>query len=117
MKVKIGNDILNIYDFGKSLMKDKFSDNVFLPSEMKNKNTEHLAGIFAAKEAVMKALGLKAGSWLKIEVVNERSGKPIVKLSKDIVKDKILDYDLSISHDRKYAIATFVVVLNDSKKN
>ena len=115
MKVRIGNDILDIKKFNKSSKQSKFLENVFSPSELKNPNTEHLAGLFAAKEAIMKALDLKPGSWLKIEISNTRSGKPIVKFSNEI-KNKIFNYDLSISHNGKYALATFVVLLNDSRK-
>lgn len=116
MKVKIGNDIVDIKKFEASLKKPKFMENVFLPSETKNSNVEHLAGIFTAKESVIKALGCKPGLWLKIEISNDPSGKPIAKLSKDLTKNKVLDYDMSISHDGQYAIASFVVLINDSKK-
>lgn len=116
MKIKVGNDILSINRFKDSFKKSKFIENVFLLSELKNPDVEHLAGVFAAKEAIIKALNLKPGSWLNIEISAKKSGKPIVKFSSGIVKEKFLNYDLSISHDGKYAIATFVVLLNDSRQ-
>ena len=42
-----------------------------------------LAGRFAAKEAVMKALGVGLGqgiSWQDIEILNESTGRPVVYL-------------------------------------
>lgn len=109
MKIKVGTDLINITRFKNAL--NKIQDRVFLPSELKNLEIQHLAGIFAAKEAVIKALNLKPGVWHNIEISNKKSGKPVVKLSEDLIKNKIINYDLSISHDNKYSIATFVVLL------
>lgn len=74
---------------------------------------ENLAGIFAAKEAVIKALGkvlkLKAGDWKKIEIIKKRNGRPEVQLHE--FNDKILSRDVSISHDKEYAMAVVVFIL------
>lgn len=73
---------------------------------------ESYAGRFAAKEAVMKALGRGWGSkvrWLDIEVVRARSGKPEI-----VLHDKtgrlaeelgIRRWALSITHTRHYGLA------------
>lgn len=70
---------------------------------------ERLAGRFAAKEAISKALGTGFNenlSWQDIEIVNDSFGKPLVKLSKKaniyFNSPQIL---LSISHCKDYAIA------------
>ncbi|MBI2545432.1 MAG: 4'-phosphopantetheinyl transferase superfamily protein [Candidatus Aenigmarchaeota archaeon] len=105
MKVRIGNDIVDVKRFGKSIKSPKFVEHVFLKSELNNMDVDHLAGIFAAKEAVMKALDMKPGSWLNIEITKEKSGRPKAKFV-----DVVVDSDLSITHDGRYAMATFVVV-------
>src|SRR5450432_2715544 len=49
----------------------------------KKRRFEHLAGRFAAKEAVLKALGTgwRGGiAWTDVEIVNEASGRPGVHL-------------------------------------
>jgi len=73
-----------------------------------------LSGRFAAKEAVMKALGtgLSSGvSWKDIEILNDRKGKPEVlvygKTKKLLGKKKVL---ISISHTKEDAIAQAMVV-------
>jgi phosphopantetheine--protein transferase-like protein len=108
MKILTGIDLVDISDFKKSLKNggDNFLRRVFLPLEMKNMNIEHLAGIFAAKEAVTKALSLKPGEWLEIEIKNAPNGRPIVNLTK-----KLTSFDLSISHTEKVVIAVFVAIV------
>lgn len=111
MKINIGCDLVNITRFKSKILKnEKIMQTIFLPSELCNTQVSHLAGVFAAKEATMKALGLKPGDWLKIEVSNKKSGKPFTKFSTEINK-KIIDYDLSISHDGNYVFATAVVLI------
>ena len=60
MQVRVGADLVYMPRFRNVL--GKVQDKLFSPSEMKNSEVEHLAGLFAAKEAVIKALNLKAGS-------------------------------------------------------
>ncbi len=70
-----------------------------------------LAGRFAAKEAVMKTLGVGWGKvgFREIEVVNDQTGKPLVLLSGNaavLAKQMgICEILISISHDGKYALA------------
>lgn len=66
---------------------------------------EHLAGRFAAKESVVKAVGRKL-PWRGIEIVTEENGKPYVRL--DIENGSITDgtdIHVSIAHTEEYAIA------------
>ncbi len=110
-KVKIGTDIVFIPDFEEQLSTggEEFKKRVFHASELSPK-TESLAGIFAAKEAVMKAFGLPPGSWLQIKIKKSNSGKPEVGLPHYFQK-KCESWDLSISHSGEYAIAVFVAIL------
>jgi holo-[acyl-carrier protein] synthase len=68
-----------------------------------------LAGRFAAKEAVSKALGTgisRGLSWRSIEVLNDEAGKPHVTLHTGNPPCRV---SISISHDRHSAIAMAVV--------
>lgn len=73
------------------------------------------AGIFAAKEALLKALGtgFRQGKWVDIEVTHTDLGAPIFVLHgyyKEAVRDKAMQQPaLSISHDGDYAIAQVVM--------
>ena len=68
---------------------ERFLRRVFTEAELdycrgKKRRLEHLAGRFAAKEAVLKVLGTgwQGGiNWTDIEVTNEPSGQPRVRLS------------------------------------
>ncbi len=77
---------------------------------------EHLGGLFAAKEAVMKALGTGWAEGLgfrQIEVVRLASGAPTVRLHQNaadrfcaLAGEKI---HLSITHERSYAAAVAIL--------
>jgi holo-[acyl-carrier protein] synthase len=74
--------------------------------------TQHYAGRWAAKEAVLKALGTgwrRGISWRDIEVLNDRHGAPVVTLrggAEEVCrKAGIQQMHLSISHCRSHAIA------------
>ena len=52
----------------------------------------HIAGRFAAKEAISKALGTGFGKdlgWLDIEILNDEAGKPIVYMSEKFLQKHI----------------------------
>jgi len=80
---------------------------------------ESYAGRFAAKEAVMKALGRGWGSkvcWLDIEVVRARSGKPEIALHDKTAElaDQlgIRRWALSITHTKQHGLA-YVIAQDD----
>jgi holo-[acyl-carrier protein] synthase len=78
-----------------------------------------LAGRFAAKEAVLKALGTgwSAGvSWQDIQVLNDAGGKPVasVRGQTGVLAQQagVTHIHVSLSHDGDYAIAE-VILTND----
>lgn len=77
-----------------------------------------LAGRFAAKEAVSKALGTGIGiiRWKDIEILRGESGEPVLILhdkAKEIANEKKLtQWSISISHGREIAIA-FVIAMSE----
>ncbi|HEY4831731.1 MAG TPA: holo-ACP synthase, partial [Waddliaceae bacterium] len=74
--------------------------------------SRRFAGRFAAKEAVVKALGVGIGqelSWTDIEVMNDGRGKPHVIFSdhaKDLFDSPLIE--ISISHCKTYAMAVAI---------
>lgn len=113
MKVRVGSDILFLPKFQKSFQSypEKFKRDIFFESELKIQDIPHLAGIFSTKEAVIKALDLKAGSWKFIEISNSKTGKPLLKLSKEISQKNIESCDISISHHGDYVMAVAVFLI------
>lgn len=77
------------------------------------KSDESLAGFYAAKEAVSKALKTGIGnefSFLDVEIFKDKNNAPRLKFKSEIVKKfGIKDSDLSISHDAGFAIAAVIL--------
>ena len=85
--------------------------------------TQHFAGRWAAKEAVLKALGTgwrRGISWRDIEVRNDPGGKPIVAVrggARDIVEQQgIGELLISISHCRSHATAYALALAAEGKE-
>ncbi|MEZ5359934.1 MAG: holo-ACP synthase [Candidatus Zixiibacteriota bacterium] len=123
MTHSMGLDLVEIDRIRKSYSRhrDHFLERLFSDEEIaiiesrKAGMYNTMAGKFAAKEAVMKALDpfFKQGEiYLRdIEVLNSESGQPYIKLpdrlAKRIPGKKIL---ISISHERVFAAAVATVV-------
>ncbi|MDY6913858.1 MAG: holo-ACP synthase [Planctomycetota bacterium] len=99
---------------------ERFLERVFTPAELqyclgKRRELEHLAGRFAAKEAVLKVLGTgwrNGINWTDVEIRNEPSGKPTVRLAgrcREIADAmQLADVAVSISHISTHAIASAI---------
>lgn len=96
----IGVDLVYIPEFKQQLKlgQSAFLQKTFTKSELKNKNLEHLAGVWAAKEAIIKACSLDNTRLTDIKISHLRNGKLFGK-----IKDR--DIELSIAHHGDYAIA------------
>jgi holo-[acyl-carrier protein] synthase len=97
---------------------ERFLRRVYTPEEAAfcRGRVSELAARFAAKEAVMKALGtgIRGIGWREIEVLPDRRGKPLVYLygRAKARADKIglRAIDVSLTHERDFAIASVVGV-------
>ena len=75
-----------------------------------------LSGLFAAKEAVSKALGTGIGvvHWRDIEIIHLPTGQPTVQLhgmaAKVAQELGLSQWSVSISHDRNKAVAVAVAL-------
>ena len=106
---------------GKRFRERVFTDKEIAYCEKKQRGKyESYAGRFAAKEAVMKALGRGWGAqvrWLDIEVARARSGKPDIvlhdKTAQLAAQLGIRRWALSITHTKGHGLA-FVVAQDDS---
>ena len=95
---------------------ERFLRRVYTPEEVAfcRGRVPELAARFAAKEAVMKALGTGARgvAWREIEVLPDRRGKPLVYLY-GRARDRaerigLRALDVSLSHEREFAVAAVV---------
>lgn len=116
-----GVDIIEIERVQRSIDRfgDKMRNRIFTPQEQAycaNKVTS-LAGRYAIKEAVSKALGTGIGdiTWTDIEVINNEHGKPELVLhngAKVLAAQLGLNqWSISISHTNTHAIG-FAVAIN-----
>lgn len=120
----IGVDIVEISRLKKaiqkwqdSFLKRIFTDNEINYSRQKKFTYQHLAARFAAKEAVLKALGtdwIYRLEWKNVEILNDEFGKPVVNLNgaakKMKQKEGISDIIISMSHTHSYAVANAVLI-------
>ena len=118
-----GIDIIEIKRIQNSLEKyaSRFVNKVFTTKEIDYCQSQadpgkHFAARFAVKEAVSKSLGTGISSQIgfkDIEILNQDSGRPIIKMSgrgKDLFKKlKLKSIHISISHERHFAIAQAIV--------
>ena len=122
MIVGIGNDIIEIERIEKAISKEGFKNKIYTQRELENikkrgNRAETYAGVFSAKEAISKAIGIgvREFSLTDLEILNDDLGKPYVVVSEKldkIIKSKKEDYqiEISISHSKKYAIAIAMVI-------
>ena len=122
----VGTDIISIDRIKNSLKNKKFINRIFnekeiLKCEKIKKNVNCYAKRFAAKEAFSKALGTgisKGINFKEIIVLNKKSGKPYISiigqtkktLNKKFKKKK-LKVSLSLSDEKKYAVAFATISL------
>lgn len=122
MIIGIGVDIVEIARIARVVKrKPRFvmrilteRERAHLPTE-ESRRIEYIAGRFAAKEAIAKALGVGIGAhlgWQSLSIVRDPRGKPTVLLDdarKSMEEWQHRHIHLSIAHERSHAIA-FVTI-------
>ena len=109
-----GIDIIEVDRIKKAIKRwgKNFLTHVFTKEEIEYARRhkfphQHFAARFAAKEAVLKAIGDNAHiSWKDITISHDKNGKPICRYRNKTFKDQIL---ISISHTHTYAVASAII--------
>ena len=117
MLIGLGTDVCSIERLSESLARTPNLRSRLFHENEQGLSEQSLAGRFAAKEALAKAIGdPKLVTWNEIEVTNNALGKPEFALHgktamnvAEIGADRIW---LSISHDAGVAVATVVLEAN-----
>ena len=121
MIIGLGIDLVEIEKISASLESETYLHKVFTDAEIEECRSmanaaERFAGKFAAKEACMKAVGsgIRQGAWFtQIEILNEESGKPYIRLSGEM--EKIVNglgnvsIHISVTHTKHSAAAVVIV--------
>jgi holo-[acyl-carrier protein] synthase len=120
MNLSTGIDLIEIGRLEEAIQRHgkRFLERIYTPRELDEvgRNLASLAGRFAAKEAVSKALGTGIGlvAWREIEILHGPERAPVLHLhgaaagrAQDL---GLCDWSISISHTRAYAVAVAVGV-------
>lgn len=115
----VGADLIRVGRLEKAVQRsgNRFLDRVFCLEELqycrsKKNPFPHLAVRFAAKEAILKALGTGWGlglGWKEVLIYHDEDGRPRVNLKgkaqERAQKLGIADILISLSHEGEYALA------------
>ncbi len=114
----VGTDIVEIHRIEQAIRswQDSFLRRIYTEAELEfcQNRASSLAARFAAKEAVMKALGTGANviSWRDIEILSNSQGAPVVRLhaqaERKAKENGIAKFSVTMSHCKEYAVA-FVI--------
>lgn len=120
LPIGCGIDVVELPRFKQAMKRGgrKFLDRIFTPGEEayakahRRTSLLHLAGRFAAKEAVMKAISqlepARALAMNQIEVRNDRLGRPHIVLHDR--HSKTLKVHVSLSHVNSVAVASAIAI-------
>lgn len=118
--LRTGIDIIEIARVERVMARSgpRFLARIFTPQEQSycQGRITSLAGRFAVKEAVAKALGTGIGdmTWVEIEIVSDKMGRPELVLHGAAKKAAdelgLAEWSISLSHTEQYAIG-FAVAL------
>ena len=115
----VGVDIIEIGRIAKAVERwgQRFLGRTYTDGELAycRGRAPQLASRFAAKEAMMKALGTgrRGVDWKEIEVVRQRGGAPTIQLHGRALgvamRLGVSQTALSLSHSHEYAVASVVI--------
>lgn len=118
----LGIDIIEIDRIEKAIIgSERFKNRIYTTNEIlycegKKKNKyESYAGLYAAKEAFIKAIGtgLREGSWQEIEIKHNDLGAPYIEVTGVFgaicLTKGVETIHLSISHCKSMAIAEVII--------
>jgi holo-[acyl-carrier protein] synthase len=120
----IGTDIVEclrirrmIEHHGELFLTRVYTEREIRYCQSRKRSTEHFAGRWAAKEAILKCLGTgwrRGLAWRDLEIRNDAGGRPSVLMcggAKDLTQSlHISDILITISHCRAYATAYALAV-------
>ena len=127
MILGVGIDLCDIERMGRAIEKGHFVDRVFAPAEAERvraaselRRPELAAGLFAANEAVAKALGTGFNGFgaADVEIVPDAAGRPCCTLRRGaleranaLAQGQPFGVWVSITHEKGYAAAMAILEL------
>ncbi len=109
MIIGIGTDLVEIARIEEAMANPAFVKRILTPAEEQVCTTpERVAGRWAAKEALSKALP-DLNNWHDVEILNDKDGRPVVTLADTVEIELGSRVIVSISHERSMASAVAIV--------
>lgn len=109
MIVGLGVDIVEIERIRHAMRHPRFIERILTPAEREFCITPmQVAGRWAAKEAVAKAVGLQL-TWHDVEILPDELGLPNAKVASHHFDPSRLRLKVSISHERSNAVAVAIL--------
>jgi len=115
----VGTDLCQTSRIAEALENERFLNRLYTPAERERlenlcpeRRAERAAGMFAAKEAVAKALGtgFSGFGFSDVEILYDDAGKPFVRLRNGALeRADDASVHISISHDGGFALAFAVL--------
>lgn len=120
MNLRTGIDLIEISRIEEVIARHgkHYLERIYTPAELEQcgKRAESLAGRFAAKEAVAKALGCGIGdvTWKDIEILGDEQNAPVLTLhgaaGQKAKELGLVNWSVSISHSQSHSVALAVAV-------
>ena len=112
----VGIDIIEIPRIERAISRwrDIFLTRIYTDAELEScrNATPSLAARFAAKEATIKAIGIKGLRWREIEIISNGNGAPSLQLHgralKKSIEAGITEFSVTMSHSKENAIAMVI---------
>lgn len=110
MVVGLGIDLVEVERIRKAMQNPRFVYKILTDAEREycGNSAMKVAGRWAAKEAIYKAVGLPL-TWLDVEILPDEIGSPRVKFHTNQFDPKRLRLNISITHERGHAAAVAVL--------
>ena len=111
MVVGLGIDLVEVARIRRAMENPRFVYKILTDAEREycGESAMKVAGRWAAKEAIYKAIGVSNLTWLDVEILNDELGQPRVKILSHHFDTKRLRLNISITHERGHAAAVAVL--------
>jgi holo-[acyl-carrier protein] synthase len=112
MIIAVGTDIVEVSRITKAMESPRFVQRVLTHQEREFiRDPWRVAGRWAAKEAIAKCLSVLGYqlSWQDVEILNNEQGVPYARIHKEGFSSEKFKLHVSISHEKKMAMAFAVL--------
>jgi holo-[acyl-carrier protein] synthase len=109
MVLKVGLDLVEVGRIAQAMKNPAFLERILTPAEREIIHSPlRVAGRWAAKEAIAKAVGLHL-SWQDVEILPGPNGEPVVQIHHADWDPETRRIHLSLTHEKGHAAAVAIL--------